>query len=214
MNPRPMTLSLFLALFGPVAAEAPRKPVLSKYQDLWTDSPFTAKPVGPQAVEYNPLQDYVLLGVSPIQEGYRVTMINRNRPNDERIIVESHRPVAGFQIEEVIHREGEPLATTVRLKRGVSIGTIAFEQKFLTLKPPAAAPPSNGQRGNPRAAATPNPGQATEPPRPPRRRIVPPGTTVERPGASGQQQGAANQDVRRILNLPGGAAGDGGNSGR
>lgn len=214
MNPRLSTLSLILALLGPVAAEVPRKPVLSKYQDLWKDSPFTAKPVGTAAPAYNPLQDYVLLGVSPIQEGYRVTMINRKRPNDERIIVESHRPAEGFQIKEVTHREGEPLATTVRLQRGSSSGTIAFEEKFLTLKPPPAAPqPANGQRGNPRTTATPNPGQAPEPPRPPRRRIVQPGTTVERPGIPAQQ-GQPTQDVRRILNLPTGAGGTPGNSGR
>lgn len=214
MNSRLSALCLILALVGPVAAEVPRKPVLSKYQDLWQDSPFTAKPIGTTALAYNPMQDYVLLGVSPIQEGYRVTMINRNRPNDERIIVESHRPVAGFEIEEVTHRQGEPLATTVRLKRGVSTGTIAFEEKFLTLKrQPAASPRSKNQADNPRDATNPQADQSANPPRPPRRRIVPPGTTVQRPATSGQQESNA-QDVRQILNLPNAPAEQPANSGR
>lgn len=205
MNFHLPSLCLILALVGGVRAEVPRKPVLSKYQSLWKDSPFTTKPEGPTVSTYNPMQDYVLLGVSPIEQGYRVTMLNRKRPNDRRLIVESHRPAAGFEIKEVMRKEGDPLATTVRLQRGTTTGVIAFEEKFLTLKPPpAAAAPNREQRGNSGGATKPA-GEAKTPPRPPRRRIVQPGTTVQRPG---QQQRGNNQEIQRILNLPNASGGN------
>lgn len=198
-----LCLLLSLAVSGVgLCAEVPRKPVLSKYQDLWKDSPFTAKPEGSTASVYNPLQDYVLLGVSPIEQGYRVTMINRKRPNDRRLIVESHRPVQGIEIQEVIRKQGDPLATTVRLTRNGNSGVIAFEEKFLTLQRTAATNPRNeNPRGGAKAAANQNAtNEKSNPPRAPRRRIIPPGTNVQKPKTNGTQNGG--QSLDRVLNLP------------
>jgi len=200
-------LCLILACAGVCRGEAPRKQPLLKYQSLWTNSPFTAKPEQVAGPVYNPLQDYVLLGVSPIQEGYRVTILNRKKPNDEPVVVESHRPADGIEIKEVKRKEGDPFATTVRLERGGATGEVGFEDKFLTLNKVAAAPPPKTNPGNPQAAAGQMPNQQ-DPQRPPRRRVIPPGTNVQIPASSGNQNG---ERIERVLNLPNNSSNDSGN---
>jgi hypothetical protein len=178
---------LLLALTGTVLADLPKKAPLSRYSSLWTNSPFTSKPPPAEGVNaVNPLDDYALIGVSPIGgTGYRVTLINKKKP-DERITVDSDKPVTkdGFKVLEVIRKSGDPLGTTVRMNSGSMTGTVAFDTKLLTLAAPpkAAVPP-------PQAGALPLPGQqvpqAADPnARVPRPRVVPPPVPV----AGGQVQ--------------------------
>lgn len=166
-------LLVALALTGWVAADLPRKAPITKYTRLWTDSPFTSKPppteAGPAA---NPLGDYTLAGVSPVPGGYRVTLLNKKKP-DERIIVEGDEETEGFKILEVIHKSGDPLATVVKMKSGSVTGTVAFDDKFLTLAPPPAAKTTpQGQPPGVRPGQQPQTGQPSV--RQPRPRVVPP----------------------------------------
>ena len=187
-------------------AEVPQKAPKLRYIKLWTDSPFTSKPPpdsGPEAV--NPLSDYALGGISPIKGGYRITLLNRKKP-DERTIVESDDTSSGFKILTVNRMAGNPLGTTVRLASGSSVGVVAFDEKLLTLK--AAAKPNTPQQNQPGAvppgqqppvptSAPPenNPGQRQ--PRP--RVIAPPSGT---PSTNGQQQRQqSNQNGRQRQNL-------------
>jgi hypothetical protein len=184
MNAASHTLLLALALAGAAAADLPKKAPLTKYTRLWTDSPFTSKPepppIGPVA---NPLEDYALLGVSPVAAGYRVTMINKKQP-EERVIIETNRPAEGFKILSVAHKPGDPLGTVVRLESGSTTGTIAFEDKFLTLAPPPA-PKAAPQQPPGIPGQPPQPGQPNQPQvRQPRPRVVPPPA----PAANQQQQ--------------------------
>jgi hypothetical protein len=166
---------LLLALSGLAAADLPKKAPISRYTSLWTNSPFTSKPPPPEAgPANNPLDDYALIGVSPIsdKDGYRVTLINKKKP-DERITVDSNKSASGFKILGVTRKPGDPLGTVVRMSSGSMTGTVSFDQKLLTIAaakaPPQAAPPQ--VPGQPAAQAAPA-GQV--PARQPRPRVVPP----------------------------------------
>lgn len=170
---------LLLALTGVVLADLPKKAPLSRYSSLWTNSPFTSKPPPPEGVDApNPLDDYALIGVSPIGgAGYRVTLINKKKP-EERITVDSDKPSKdGFKVLEVIRKAGDPLGTTVRMNSGSITGTVAFDTKLLTL---VAAPKAAVQQPQP---GQPQPGQPVPQPvdpnmRQPRPRVVPPPVPV------------------------------------
>lgn len=178
------------------AADLPKKAPLTKYSGLIQNSPFTSKPVvGPPPPTANPLEDYSLSGVSPIASGYQVTLINKKNP-EERIPVRTNETnKQGFKILEVNRKEGNPLGTTVRLSSSVGTGTVAFDEKYLTLAtPPAAKPQANAQ---PQVGAAHNPvtQSGTQPGRQPRPRVVPPpqpGGAQGTPFQPGGQQSPAS----------------------
>ncbi|MEI8039502.1 MAG: hypothetical protein WCJ14_14035 [Verrucomicrobiota bacterium] len=166
-------LLLGLALTGAALADLPKKPPIARYAGLWTNSPFTSKPPPAEAgPTVNPLEDYTLAGVSPVADGYRVTLLNKKKP-DERITVDSDNPKSTFKILEVIRKAGEPLGTTVRMASGTVTGTIGFDEKLLVLAAaPAAKPNPKAQPGAPPIPQPMQPGQ--QPQRQPRPRVVPP----------------------------------------
>lgn len=201
-------LTLFILPVTSLAEELPRKAPLSKYTGLWTNSPFTSRPVvaTPEAApEINPFEDYSLIGVSPSHDGFLVTLINRNDPTD-RIIIDSGRPNPrhDFEVLDIDRKPGRPLDTTVRLSKGSSVGTVGFESAMLTLTPPPAAAP---QQPNPVPGINPGdaqPEQAQGVRRQPRPRVVPPPANAQQPanprganpqGARGQRgtQGASRE---------------------
>ncbi|MFU8893668.1 MAG: hypothetical protein ACNA8L_08570 [Luteolibacter sp.] len=187
-----------LSAFAP-ANELPRKAPLTKYTGLWNNSPFTSRPVitPPEAPpEVNPLEDYSLIGISPVGDGFRVTLIDRNNPT-ERIIVDSTRPnpKQDIQILGVDRQPGRPLGTTVRLSMGRSTGTVGFEQAMLTLTPPPAATPQAQPiptpGANPADAAQADAQGARRQPRP--RVVPPPANTQPEGGQPGAGQGGRIQ---------------------
>lgn len=185
------------------AAELPQKPPLNRYTRLWSDSPFTSKPPpaeqGPQS---NPLDDYSLIGVSPIgSNSYRVTLINKKQP-DERITVESNSTRSDFKILGVTRKSGDPLGTVVRMSSGAMVGTVTFDEKLLTLAPPPAAAPAVQQPSQPPQpvpAAQPQGGNGQpQPQRQPRPRVVPPPSVIQ-PGSQAQpgQPQTVQPNIRR-----------------
>jgi hypothetical protein len=195
-SPVSSPIFLILALTGLASADLPKKAPLSRYAGLWTNSPFTSKPPPPElGPESNPLDDYALIGVSPIGgTGYRVTLINKKK-TDERITVDSGSTKTDFKILEVVRKSGDPLGTVVRMSSGSLTGTVSFDEKLLTLvAAPAAktAPPVPGQQpGQPNQVVVPQslpsngqPGAPSGLPnqRQPRPRVIPPpptGTTAQ-----------------------------------
>lgn len=193
------TVLLLAAMSGTVLAAEPKKAPLSRYNSLWTNSPFTSKPPPAEAgPENNPLDDYALIGVSPVSNsGFRVTLINKKKP-EERIIVESDKPKDGFSIVGVDRKPGDPLGTSIRMKSGSLSGVVKFDEKLLTLAAPA--PPQQpiqqpGQQPQLQPGQQPQlqPGQQRQP----RPRVVPPP-----PQAAGtpQQQPQQNQRQERRRN--------------
>lgn len=189
MKPAPRLGLALLVLTGWAAAEVPKDPPVTRYRPLWADSPFTSKPPEPGPIEQvNRINDYALLGVSPIASGYRVTIVEKKNP-DERIVLESDRENKdGFKILGVVRKSGDPLGTTVRLATGALTGTVAFEEKLLEVKAPP--PPQQPQQANqpPGAPNAQNPQQ--QPQRQPRPRVVP-------PPAPGQNQQQPQQNQQR-----------------
>ncbi|MEO5713861.1 MAG: hypothetical protein ABIT37_10280 [Luteolibacter sp.] len=173
------------ALFtGWASAELPKKMPVGRYSGLWMSSPFTSKPPPPgPMVEGNPLEDYALIGVSPIAGGYRVSLINKKNP-EERVLVDSDNPASKFKILNVTRKPGDPLGTVVRLTSGSVTGTVTYDEKLLTLAAPAAKAAAPGQP--PQPGQPPMPGQPPNPNNPqrqPRPRVVPP------PSPQGAPQG-------------------------
>lgn len=188
-----------LALAGTSPAVVPQKAPLSKYARLWSDSPFTSKPVIEGNLLNNPLEDYTLGGISPVGGGYRVTLLNKKKP-DERIYVDPNMtdPKHDFKILGVTLKEGNPLGTVVKLSSGTVTGSVAFDEKYLTLASTAGpkvvqAPNRPGATYQPQPQPVPQPvpqtGQTTQ--RPQRPRVVPPTT---QPGAQPQP---ANRGINR-----------------
>ncbi len=184
-----LTSLILLAAGGIATAELPHKVPLQSYSSLWNNSPFTSKPPPPEAgPTKNPLEDYALIGVSPIGGNkYRVSLINKKQP-DERIMVFSDGKNSDFTIRGVTRKAGDPLGTVVSLQYGSVTGTVAYDEKLLTLTPPAAAPAVQPTPGRPPIPGMPpqqNAGQVRQP----RPRVVPPPT----PGTPQQIQPAQQQ---------------------
>jgi len=188
-----------LALIGTSAAVQPQKGALSRYARLWADSPFTSKPPADQNLLPNPLEDYALGGISPVAGGYRITLLNRKKP-EERISVDPNLidPKHDFKILGVTRKEGNPLGTVVRLSSGSMSGTVTFDEKLLTL---ATAPAGNAGQApglnrppmpTPLPVPVPQPGQQA--PRTPRPRVVPPSPQP------GQPQPGQPQNMQRGMN--------------
>jgi hypothetical protein len=199
MPPALRLLLLAPVLAGGAAADVPKKAPLTKYTGLWTNSPFTSKPPPPEAgPAANPLEDYTLAGVSPITGGYRVTLLNKKKP-EERIIVDSGKTRDGFKILSVTRKPGDPLGTVVRMSSGTVTGTVAFDEKMLTLaQPPAAAAKPQLPPGVQPQPGQPQPGQ--QPLRQPRPRVVPPpppGTPGAQPVPQAQPQIPGQRPARR-----------------
>ena len=190
-------LLILPALTAVLHAGVPQKQPLGNYANLWTNSPFTAKPpVAGAAPVANPLEDYALLGVSPIgNKGYRVTLINKKQA-DQRITIETGETSAdGLSIIKVNRTAGQPLKTTVEMASGSMQGTVSFDEKLLTIAAPAptAAPGQAPGEIPPQIQGQPIPGQVIQ--KQPRPRVVPPpapGNPNFNP-AAGQIQGQPNQ---------------------
>jgi hypothetical protein len=197
-------LLLLPALAGWAVADLPRKAPISKYTGLWMNSPFTSKPPPPEAGPVaNPLEDYTLGGVSPITGGYRVTLLNKKKP-EERIITETDKPAEGFKILGVTRKPGDPLGTVVKITTGSVTGTVSFDEAALKLNPPAAAtPPPNTPPGVQPAGQPPQPTPQNGQPviRQPRPRVVqpPPAAPAAAPGKAPNipHQTAPRPDRRR-----------------
>jgi hypothetical protein len=192
----PLFLALPLILAGTAPALEPQKAPLSRYQGLWTNSPFTAKPPPPEtAPQVNPLDDWALIGISPIPEGYRITMLNRKNP-EERIVVEpGHKE---FKVLGITRRAGDPFGTVVRMTNGRVEGSVSFDENLLTLNPPPAAPQPQAQpmpgQPMPGVPGVHQPGQPVQgqpgaegAQRQPRQRVIPPPAVPGNGGAQMQQ---------------------------
>lgn len=191
--PLQFSAPLLLVLAGIASAEVPKKAPLSRYNGLWTNSPFTSKPpVVGEVEEANPLEDYALIGVSPIDNnGFRVTLINKKKP-DERITVDSGKGASGFSIVGVDRKPGDPLGTAVRMKSGSKSGIVKFDEKLLTIAAPKpAAVQQPNIPGQPQQQPQLQPGQVPPVQRQPRPRVVPPPAPQ-----AGQAQQPAQQNQR------------------
>ena len=175
-----------LALAAVASADVPQKVPLTRYIQLWSDSPFTRKPPPEQIVETTPLDDYALGGVSPVDGGYFVILLNRKKP-DEKVVIQPGQP-SEFRVMEVRAGDTGPLSTTVLIGAGSKSKVLSFDEKLLTLKaaPTGGKPQVAGQTGTPQGNQPPGQQQP----------IAPPQQGANRPGQNGQGAGPANRPPR------------------
>lgn len=159
-------------------AEIPRKSAPQTYSSLWTNSPFTTKPIiinnGPTE---SPFKDLHLTGIAPIEGGYRIVISNKKDKLAKKIIIEPGIN-SGYEVLAVNRNPDEKFGTTVTLKNGAMEGVVRFEPSLVVLNNPAPSTPANqippGINPNqPNQPNQPNNGQA-ETQKPTRSRIVPP----------------------------------------
>ncbi len=171
---------LFIAFLGMMLcsislAQVPEKKPHQFYSGLWLNSPFTTKPIVTGDTKMsNPLDDYHLTGIAPIEGGYRITIANKKDKNAKKIIIELGND-SGFEVVSVNRNPEISLGTTVTLKKGNIEGVVRFEPNLVVLNAPASTTnPANNAPGivNP-SQPTPPGGQAT-PNTTTRPRIIPP----------------------------------------
>jgi hypothetical protein len=184
-----MKPSVIISLIGILScgvslADIPKKKSLQQYSGLWTNSPFTTKPVvtggAPQA---NIFDDYHLTGIAPVKDGYRITVTHKK--TKEKVVIEPGVE-SKFKVLAVERNPDIHLGTVVSLTNGSTNGTVKFEPKLVTLNTPTGQQQVNPQQDqlppgfNPNAPnnQTATPGANVRP------RIVTPGN----PGGNGGQQ--------------------------
>lgn len=155
-------------------AQVPEKKPHDYYKELWLNSPFTSKPIVSNKVNSNPLDDYHLTGIAPIEGGYRITIANKKDKNAKKIIIEPGND-SGFEVVSVNRNPEISLGTTVTLKKGSMEGVVRFEPNLVVLNAPASTTkPAN----NPPGVVDPNqptpPGGQATPNTLTRPRIIPP----------------------------------------
>ncbi|NJM38004.1 MAG: hypothetical protein HC845_09205, partial [Akkermansiaceae bacterium] len=180
-TPTSTSVFLLLAITGLAMGDVPKKAPLSRYTKLWTDSPFTTKPPPPEmAPTVNPLEDYALLGVSPLGgNGYRVTITNKKNPDGVRVFVETNKEnPSEFKVLEVIRKPGDPMGTTVLMSSGGINGTVSFDPNTLAINNPTVnpnqIPQSTLNPNQPNTIPQPPPPNGENPVRQPRPRVISP----------------------------------------
>ncbi len=194
------------------SAKIPEKAPKVKYTGLWTNSPFTSKPiVEPTGPTANILDDYTLTGIAPVPGGYRITIMNKKNPEMKEVIEPGGS--SQFKVVSVNRNPDKALGTTVVLTSSLSSGsiqgTVSFEPELITLKaapaaapqaqqgnlPPGITPAMAGQQGAVQVQTQNGNGDIRQP----RPRIVPPPAPTQG-GAGNVSRGAApvNGDPRKI----------------
>lgn len=131
-----LTVATAVSLAIPLLAEPPSLPSLGRYNALWSDSPFTIKPIVIETMT-DPFEDYALGGVTPLAGGaYLVTLLNKKKP-EERIAIPGN--TLGLKLVEVHAGTKGPLSTAVMITNGIKSGLVTFDDKLLVLKAPVVA---------------------------------------------------------------------------
>ncbi len=180
-----------------IHANTPTKEPLVKYTGLWTNSPFTAKPVvvssGPTV---NPFEDFTLTGIAPVPGGHRITIINKKNPDIKRVIQPGGSDE--FKVVSVNRNPEKSLGTTVTLSSGSVQGTVTFQPELITLKTAPTAPVEQQQIIQPPVDPPPNQNpQAQTGQRLPRPRIMPPPTPPANQPIQNQPSGERRENRRR-----------------
>jgi len=191
-----------LALFAlPAEGRAPQKPPIMSYKRLWTDSPFTTKPVvvkeGPVEAA-NPFEDWALGGVSSFNGRYMVTLFNRKDASQKKIVDQAEKN-SEFRVVSVKQDPDNYKNTVVVLSSGGKTGTVTYDEKLLATRGAVAAKSRQAQaQAAARARALQAKGKGKLPPgvrtsgssaRPPRARVVPPSPTKKAPPTSSRGHG-------------------------
>ena len=177
------TATIGLVMAGAMAASlaegVPKKQPVGRYAKLWTVSPLTERPPPlPKGEEVSELDDYTLAGVSPLEGGYSVILINKKKREDRVHLIPGMKNSKGFQVISVRQDPFSKSNTSVEIQTAAGKkGRVTYEDKFLALKAPAAVAKPPAGKAKPKTPITPPPAAKTPTtpggPRAPRVRRVP-----------------------------------------
>ena len=172
-------LSLLLAGTTAFAAGPPVKQPVTKYLHLSQNSPFTTKPIiATEAREDTTFEDWALGGVSEVEGGYMVTLVNKKNQGETQVIkprgtvhstkdemkwIDPGAP-GSFKVEGVEFGKKSWKDTIVLVSVGGEKGTMKFDDNQLA--PASAAVPAGGARP-PGQPTLPNPAIAQPSQQPP-----------------------------------------------
>ncbi|MEK7949907.1 hypothetical protein [Luteolibacter soli] len=196
-------LTLLLAGTTAFAAGPPVKKPVTSYLHLSQNSPFTTKPVvTAEHREDTTFEDWALGGVSEVEGGYMVTLVNKKNQGETQVIkprgtVHSTKdemkwinPGApgSFKVDKVEFGKKSWKDTIVMVSVGDKKGTMKFDDKQMAPTAAAAAPGGNRPPGQPGQPGQPQPGQQVPQVQQPGQPVLPPNPAVVAP----QQQGGGN----------------------
>ena len=184
----------------PLMANAPKKPLPSRYAALYTSSPFTT-PAPPDLADttpqINPMDEWALGGVTKFPDGFFVILLNKKKPDEKMII----QPGVHSEFKVLSVKDGgmDYTKTTVTLQNGDKQGIVEFDSKMLTISNPA---PSAGAQPGVQPAApglqvSNNRGNPND--RQPRLRtlVTPPAGQPQAPAQPQVQQQAMEQQLQQ-----------------
>ena len=157
-----LTAVILMGTILPAISAVPKKQPLGRYAELWTDSPFTVKPliVAPEVEEENPLDDYTLAGACMMKGGWFVVLINKKDRNERVRIRPGVENLNGFQVVGV-ENEGGYMETKVQIQtRNGKKGTVEYDKKFIVLKKATLRAPTRKPTAKP-GQRPPIPGRST-----------------------------------------------------
>lgn len=129
---QPTIIVAFTAgLMGFAVGEAPRKQEVDRYASLWNASPFTVKPSVHPAPDTNPMEDWALGGLSEVNGGYYMILLNRKSPGKAEIV--TPQAESDFQVMSVRRDTNDYLKTQVQVSYQGLAAWIGYDEKLLTL---------------------------------------------------------------------------------
>ncbi len=186
-------LTLLASAAASRALEPPKQAPLTRYAQLWTQSPFTTPaPPPPAAEEPNPFEGMVLRGIIPLDNGgYIITIFDKKDPT-KLTRIDTERKDAEYIVDKVEREQGNRMGTLVHLTKGSMSGSVGYDETLSVVKAPAPQPAQPQQQQQTQAAGQPGapqmPQVAGQPAgRQPRQRVIQPAAQ------GGGQQGFQNQ---------------------
>jgi hypothetical protein len=159
---RPRWILAWVGLVGTLVA-APEKRGVDQYSRLWLDSPFTrpAEPVV-QAPRPGQLDDFVLMGVSQLPDGYFVVLVNKKQRDERIVIVPGDVTSRRYRVDRVVQDPDDVMATQVTISvDGRETAVLEYDRRPLGRKAvekraTRVAIPKGIPRRSPRALVAPS----------------------------------------------------------
>lgn len=137
------------SLFGlvvPASGAVPKKRLYQEYEVLWQSSLFTTPSVEAAALApppLNPVEDYTLAGLSKVEGGWFVILMNKKDRTQRVRLVPNASSDSGFQVTDVENPSSRQVR--VQITSGTDTGWVSYDPAFLTLR--AAGPATPPQPG-------------------------------------------------------------------
>ncbi len=141
-------------------ADPPQKPKIGQYTRLWTNSPFTIKPVAKAAAKESPLErDWMLGSIRRSGNGYSVTLINKKDRKD-RIRFLPGVEANGFKLLKITQDNTDSAKSRVKISKGSQEAWITYDPNLVKVRGSSKAKTTAKISSKSGTASPPIPGQS------------------------------------------------------